>query len=565
MPRMRMPLHRPPRGAMADTPAPRGGIGRASALLASGTLVSRGLGFVNQAVLVWVIGVQNPAANAFSLANTLPTNIYALIAGGLTSAVIVPAIVRATKHDDGGQAFVSRLLTLAVTALLGITVLVTAAAPLLISLYASGADGRALGASGMSLAVVFAYWCLPQVFFYALYAVLGEVLNARGVFGPFTWAPVANNVIMISTLVVFANLWGVDPAHENPADWAPEQIALLGGGATLGIVVQALVLVAFWRRTGLRFRPDFHWRGVGLGATGRAAGWTFGMIVITQLTILVQTNVASLAGEGDASIAVLNVAWLLFMLPHSILAISVATPFFTRMSAHAHAGELDSFRDDLSSSLRTILLLVVGGGAAVGAAAMPLAAFFDSNPASVVGISSVLIAYLVGLVPFSAMFVLQRGFFALGDTRTPFFIQLAQGATAIGALGAVALLVAPGHPALVGVAVAACTSIASLVQVIVLAVVLGRRIGGLDGRRVLTRLGLFLAAAVVAMAAGVGVLALLGGFAGGFAVADRVSAFVSLVLVGGTVLVVYALALLLVRVPEARTGLAPLRRILGRR
>jgi putative peptidoglycan lipid II flippase len=550
---------------MAEAPATRGGIGRASAVIASGTLVSRALGFVNATVLVWVIGAQNPAANAFSLANTLPTNIYALIAGGLTSAVIVPQIVRATKHDDGGQAFVSRLLTLTVTALLAIGVLATLAAPLLIALYTTDADDGALGASGIALAVVFAYWCLPQVFFYALYAVLGEVLNARGVFGPFTWAPVANNVVMIGSLVVFASIWGVDPAHRDPASWTPEQIAVLGGGATLGIVVQALVLVAFWRRTGLRFRPDFRWRGVGLGATGRAAGWTFGMIVITQVTIVVQMNVASLAGKNDPSIAVLNIAWLLFMLPHSILALSVATPFFTRMSADAEAGRLDGFRDDLSSSLRTILLLVVGGGAAVGAAAIPLAAFFDTDPATVVGISSVLLAYLAGLVPFSAMFVLQRAFFALADTRTPFLIQLVQGATAIGALTVVAFVVAPVRPDAVGVAVAACTTVASFVQAIVLAVVLRRRIGGIDGRRVLVRLALFLAAAVVAIGAGVVVLALLGGFSSGFAVAGRGPAFVSLALVGATVLGVYALLLVAVRVPEARAGLAPLRRILGRR
>jgi putative peptidoglycan lipid II flippase len=329
--------------------------------------------------------------------------------------------------------------------------------------------------------------------------------------------------------------------------------------------VQALVLVVFWPRTGLRFRPDFRWRGVGLGTAGRAAGWTFGMIVITQLTILAQNNVASLAGRDDPSIAVLNVSWLLFMLPHSILALSVATPFFTRMSAAASAGDLGSFRADLSSSLRTILLLVVGGGAAVGAAAIPLAAFFSLDPDTVVGISSVLLAYLIGLVPFSAMFVLQRAFFALADTRTPFFIQLVQGSVAVGALGVVAFVIAPARPDLVGVAVAACTSVASFVQAIVLGVVLRRRLRGIDGRRVLVRLALFLAAAIVAILVGVGMLALLGGFSSGFAVADRFSAFVSIVLVGGTVLVVYALALVAARVPEARAGLSPLRRILGRR
>src|SRR5690606_17747876 len=157
-------------------------------------------------------------------------------------------------------------------------------------------------------------WCMPQVFFYAVYALLGEVLNARKVFGPYTWAPVVNNLVLIATYVAFGLAFGFDPAHQDPASWSPAQIVLLAGGATLGIAVQCLVLTLFWKRTGLTFRPDFHWRGVGLRATGKSAGWMFGMVVVTQLTIVVQTRVASLAGEEDPSTAVLNTAWLLFML-----------------------------------------------------------------------------------------------------------------------------------------------------------------------------------------------------------------------------------------------------------
>ena len=528
-------------------------IGRASALIASGTLVSRVLGFVNITVLVWVIGAQNPGANAFSLANNLPTNLFALIAGGLMSAVLVPQIVRAAGHDDGGQAFVNRLLTLGITVFLGAGVAATLLAPVLVPLYT--VEGRAFDEAAIRLAIAFAYWCLPQVFFYALYSLLGEVLNARKVFGPYTWAPVVNNLVMVTVLVVFAAAFGTDPAHRDPATWTPVQIALLGGGATLGIAAQTVVLILFWRRTGLTFRPDFHWKGVGLGATGRAAGWTFGMIVITQLTGLLQSNVASLAGRDDPSITVLNITWLLFVLPHSILTLSIATPYFTRMSGHAHRGELDLLRADLSSSLRTILLLVTGAGAAIATAAIPFGAFFGKGPSEVVGISSVLIAYLVGLVPFSTMFVLQRTFFALGDTRTPFLIQLVQAAAFTLAAIAVALWM---PPQLVAVGIALATAVASTVQATTLALVLRRRIDGLDGRRVMLRLSIFVAAAVVAILVGVGVLALLGGFTGGFAVANSFSAFVSIAAVGSVVLAVYGLVLFVARVPELRAALAPL-------
>ena len=333
---------------------------------------------------------------------------------------------------------------------------------------------------GIALAVSFAYWCLPQIFFYALYSLFGEMLNARGVFGPFTWAPVLNNVVVIASLVFFASLFNVDPANQDPSSWTPDKIALLAGGATLGVAAQALVLLVFWRRTGLGFRPDFRWQGVGLGATGRAAGWTFGMILVTQLAGIVQSRIATLAGEDDPSVAVLRTTWLIFMLPHSIVAVSIATPYFTRMSGHARDGDFASLRADISSSLRTIGLLMVGAAAALIAAAVPFAAFFAHNQQELVGISSVLLAYLVGLVPFSVLFLLQRAFYALGDTRTPFFLQLVQSVLfVIGALSAAFL-----PQSLIAVGIAAATSLAGTAQAIAAMLVLRRRLGGIDGRRV---------------------------------------------------------------------------------
>jgi putative peptidoglycan lipid II flippase len=542
---------------MTDRPS---SVGRASALLASGTFVSRALGFVSAAALAWAIGQQNQGANAFAIANQLPNNIYAIVAGGLLSAILVPQIVRAAHHEDGGQRFVNRLVTLGITLFLGITLIATLCAPFLVWLYA--AEGRALSEQGIALAVSFAYWCLPQVFFYAVYSLLGEILNARGVFGPFTWAPVLNNVVVITTLVLFVTLFGPDPAHQDPSSWGDAKITLLAGGATLGVAAQAIVLLVFWRRTGLGFRPDFRWRGVGLGATGRAAGWTFGMILVTQLAGIVQSRVATLAGEDDPSVMVLRTTWLIFMLPHSIIAVSIATPFFTRMSHHARDGDHDSLRADLSSSLRTIGLLITGAAAALLAAAIPFAAFFANSQQEVVGISTVLTAYLIGLVPFSVLFLLQRGFYALGDTRTPFFLQLVQsGLFVIGALGCALL-----PPQFIAVGIAAVTSVAGTAQAIAALLVLRRRLGGLDGRRLVRRYAVYLLAALPALAAGYGVLALLGGFArGGFSTSGPAAELISVAAVGTASLIVYLLVVAAFRVPELRELAAPVARVARRR
>ena len=530
------------------------GVGRASALLASGTLVSRVLGFVKLIVLANTLGVvASPAANAFGLANQLPNNVYALIAGGLLGAVLVPQIVRASKDPEAGERFINKLVTLGVVGFAALTVVATLLAYPLVHLYARASedDSDGFGPTTMALAVAFAWWCLPQIFFYALYSLLGEVLNARGVFGPFTWAPVLNNVVAILGLLVVAGVAG--DATKDPASWDPGLIALLAGSATAGVAAQALVLTLFWRRAGLRFRPDFAWRGVGLAHTGRAAGWVFGMVLATQVSGVVQSQVASIAND-DASIAALQAAWLVFMLPHSVVAVSIATAYFTGMSGHADRGDLAAVRADVSASVRTISLIVVFASVALSVVALPLAYLFEQRPGGTLALAAVLVAYLVGLAPFSVQFVLQRAFYALHDTRTPFFIQLAQ--VAVFMVGALACTALPVE--LIGPGLALVTSLAGVTQTVVTAVVLRRRLGGLDGALIVRRLVQFTVFSLIAGAVGVGAIALLGAFSGGFPVSGFVGAIVSIVLVGAVMAAVYGGLLLLARNPEAASLTNPI-------
>jgi putative peptidoglycan lipid II flippase len=555
--------------APAASPAPPPArLGRASAILASGTIVSRVLGFASAFVMSVVIGLANQGVNAFAVANTLPNNILPLVSGGLLSATLVPAIVRAAKHDDGGGLFVSRLVTLGTVAFAAVTLVTVALTPVLVAIYTAGGSGNALAHGGVQLTLAMSFWCVPQLFFYALFALLGEVLNARGVFGPVTWVPALNNVVVIASLVLFAVLFGTD--GDRPAsDWTPAEIAVLAGGATLGVAVQAIGLLFFWRRTGLRFRPDFRWRGVGLGHVGRAGAWTFGMVLVSLVAGIVQTNIALTAGEGDASTNILKYAWLIYVLPHSIIALSIATAYYSRMSAHARDGRLADMRADVSEALRRIALLVGGSAVALAAAAVPFARFFASDDRELDGLALVLLAYLPGLVPYGILYVLQRAFFALGDMRTPFVIQVVQGVLFAG--GAFLLLLAPGPWVAAGIA--GVTTVAGLVQTVLSGIVLSRRMGGIDGRRLTQRLGVFALATIPSAAAGLGVLALLGGLnrltgwdlAGGFAVQGRGTAFVSIAIVGGLTALVYLGVVALARVPEVRDLTAPVRRILRRR
>lgn len=541
-----------------------GGIARSSALLASGTLVSRILGFVSGVVLAQTLGSRGTGANTFALANQLPNNIYALIAGGLLSAVFVPAIVRAGLHDDGGQRFINRLVTLGIVVFVSAAVIATLAAPALVNLYAQSGD-TGFSEQDLALAIAFAYWCLPQVLFYALYSLLGEVLNARGIFGPFTWAPVLNNVVAIAGLVTFTIIFGSDAGRGTANTWTPSMVALLAGSATLGVAIQALVLCFFWRTAQLRFRPDFRWRGVGLGAAGKAAAWTFGMILVTQVAGIVQTRVASLAAgpdSDDPSLAVLRYTWLIFMLPHSIAAVSIATAYFTRMSTHARDGELDAVRSDLRTSLLTIGLIMVFASVGLIVLAFPFSALFTNEGYDgIAGMAPVLIAFLVGLVPFSVLHVLRRTFYALEDTRTPFFITVFQAVLFVGGALLVALL--PVEYIALGIAIV--TTVAGTAQTALAAILIRRRLGALGGGLLAARHLVFAAAALVAAAVGAGLVWLLGGYtAEGWALSSPVLAAVAMAVAGTVMAIVYVGALLLVRNPEAHAFVSPLLRRLRR-
>jgi putative peptidoglycan lipid II flippase len=183
-----------------------------------------------------------------------------------------------------------------------------------------------------------------------------------------------------------------------------------------------------------------------------------------------------------------------------------------------------------------------------------------------VGISGVLLAFLLGLVPFSTTFLLQRTFYALSDTRTPFFVQLLQSSLFVA--GALTVLLMP--PSAIGAGIALVTSLAGTVQALVMLALLRRRLGGIDGRLLLRRFGLYALATLPAAVVGLVVLWALGGLAPfglptiGFALSNPVTNLASVVIIGGATMAVYLGVLALARVPELRELAEPLRRRLTR-
>lgn len=528
-------------------------LGRASAILGAGTLVSRLTGVVRSIVLVAALGsVGSGAADAFTIANQLPNNIYAIISTGILTGVLVPQIVRAAKHADGGGAFVSKLLTLGTVVLVIITGLATLAAPWLMQLYATFTDAQ------LAVAVALAYWCIPQLFFYGLYALVGETLNARRVFGPYTWAPIVNNIVSIAGFLAFIVIFG--DHRTDVSTWTPDMITLVGGTATLGIAAQAAMLLLFWRRAGLRFRPDFAWRGMGLRTMGTLAWWTFLMVIVGQIAGLIQTRVVSAASEVGASAATMAYAWFIFILPYSVIAVSIGTPYFTQLSEHAAAGRDDEVRADLGNSIRTIGFFLVGALAAVLAAAIPVSRIFSNSASDAGATALVLGAYLVGLIPLSILYVVQRTFYAYGDTFRPFVFTLVQAALVVGT-ALVAGAVLPLEYLAAGIALG--QSLAGIVQLVVAIVLLRGKMGRLGMRSPALALGRFFVAGVPAGAVGWGLFLLLGGMEG-WTTSSMLLGVAGAALIGGVTVVLYVAILAAMRTPEL-TALAPLVNRLRRR
>lgn len=529
-----------------EAPRPVSSIGRSSVLLASGTLVSRALGLVSGIVLIVAIGLNTAPGDTFVVANQLPNNIYSLVAGGLLSAVIVPQIVKAGLHDDGGAGFINKLLTLGLVVVTAVTVVATLSAPLLVSLY-----GGRFSAANADLATAFAYWCLPQIVFYGLYSLLGETLNARGVFGPFAWAPVLNNVVAIGGIVTFIVIFGSAANHTRPQSWTPTEIGVLAGSATLGIAVQAFFLFFFLGRAGISFRPDFRWKGVGLAHTGRAALWVFGIFLVSSISGVIETNVVSGAsGAGNASANAMKYGWLMFMLPHSIVTVSIVTAYFTRMSTHVRDGRLDELRGDISSAIRSILLIMIFAAVGLAVLSLPFSAVFGNKYSEITSLGAVYLGFLTGLIPFTIFFVLLRVYYALDKTRAAFVIQVVQVAVYVtGALLVGALV--PKQWTAVGLTLT--LTLAITVQAVLSAAVLRRYLGSLGIGRVVRQALWFFAAALPAGAAGWGILQLLGGVGpGAFPVTNRLDAILSMLFAGLVMAIVYFGLLWLTRNPELR-------------
>ncbi|MEU3537443.1 murein biosynthesis integral membrane protein MurJ [Streptomyces paromomycinus] len=470
--------------------------------MAAGTVVSRATGLFRGVLQAAALGT-GLLATTYNTANLVPMSLYTLLIGGALNAVLVPQLVRArAEHPDGGRAHEQRLVTL-VLSVLGVgTLLAVWAAPEIVSLYTTDTPENH---AAYELTVVFARFLLPQIFFYGVYGILGQVLNARGKFGAMMWTPVLNNVVLIAMFGAYVGLLTVP---ETVADITDAQVRMLGVGTTIGIALQALALIPYAREAGFRFRPRFDWRGTGLRKSADAARWTLLFVLVNLVSMTVVTHYATAAdqelpkaGVGFSSYTYAQNIW---GLPQSIVTVSLITALLPRMTRAVAEQRLDDLRNDLSRALRISGTVIVPAAVFFVAFGPEMAQLLYAHGAasaeSAVPLGQMLQALGLGLIPFSAQSLLLRGFYAFEDTRTPFLMAACISGANI-ALATACHLLLPARWAVVGMA--AAYAVAYGVGLLASAYLLRRRLEGrLDGHRLSRTYGKLTGAALASGAVG---------------------------------------------------------------
>jgi putative peptidoglycan lipid II flippase len=536
--------------------AASGSLGRSTRSMALGTVASRGTGFLRNAAIVAVLGVHSLGA-AYNVANTTPNIVYELLLGGILTSVVVPILVRAATNDpDGGEAYTQRLLSLVVIVLFAASVVLVVLAPQLVALYMHGGNDDT-----RRLATVLARYFLPQMLFYGAGAVMGAILNARERFGPPMWAPVLNNLVVIATCGLFLALPGTSGVSASSITSTQELV--LGLGTTLGIVAQTIALVPSLRAAGFRFRFRTDLRGAGLGEIGRLARWVTLYVVANQVAYAVVVNLANkqvLNDSGRGYASYVN-AFVLWQLPHAVIAVSVITALLPRMSRAAAENRLPDLRDALNRGLRlsaSVLVPAAFGFIVLGRVlATVVFGHLNTSAEEARFIGTLLAVFAIGLVPFSAYQLQLRAFYAMHDTRTPTLINLGVNATLI-AVDVPLYLALPDRYKVIGLAAGhACSFVVGL---IVCSRVLSHRLGGLAGDLVVRTAVRCLVAAVVPALLAAGVSAIVVRLLG----EETVGSLTALVLGGAVLGAGYVAVARRLAVPEVDEVLGPVLARLGR-
>ena len=444
---------------------------RSSAVVGVGTALSRLTGFARIAAIAYALGVTR-LTGVYSYANETPNIFYELLLGGILTATLLPLFVRQLAEDDDDRG-TDAIVTVAVVGLLVATALGIALAPWIVRIYTLKVHGPSADAQ-RELATAWLRCFMPQIFFYGVTALASALLNARRRFAAAAFAPILNNLVVIGLFLALPHV-ATGPLTVDRVLHDRGLLLLMGLGTTAGIAAMTLALWPAVVRAGVRIRPLFAWRHTAVRSMVRLSGWTVGYVVANQVSLWVVMVLANGTAGGPF---VYMSAYAFFQLPHGLFAVSITTTMQPELARAYAEGDRAGQRELFARGFRLIAVLMVTAAALYVGLSQPIVTVllqrgaFDATAAG--RVADTLVGFAVGLPAFSLYLYTLRAFYAMPDTRVPFYVNCLENVCNIGA--ALVLYAWIGVPGL-----ALAFSVAYAVTVLVAVALIARRLGGLRG------------------------------------------------------------------------------------
>ena len=400
---------------------------RAAAGMGVITAVSRAVGLVRVLVVTAVLGVSF-LGNAFQQANSVSNVLFELLAAGALSAVLVPSFVELIDRDDkaGAEQVAGGVLGVALAGLGSVTLLGVVGAPWLARLLTTTVP-QEVQADQRELVTYLLRFFVPQIMLYAAGTIATAALYALRRFAVTAAAPIGNTVVMVACLGVFRAVAGTDPGLDLSGG---EKLLLVAAG-TGGVVAFVGVLVGACELAGFRLRPRWPGRDPRVAAVLRHSGW--GVVLHTGAGLLL--GAAIVAGGGvEGGVVAYQVGWVIFLAPYAVLAQPIHTAILPELVTEARVHGLGRVAASLRWALEHMALLVVPATAGMMALALPamrVVSFGETGPEDSEVLAAAVAGLAVGLLPYSAFLLLARGYYALGDSRTPGLVSVACALTGV--------------------------------------------------------------------------------------------------------------------------------------
>ncbi|MGE5597270.1 MAG: murein biosynthesis integral membrane protein MurJ [Hyphomicrobiales bacterium] len=390
-----------------------GGLAVAAAIVAFGFIGSRLLGVLRTVAIADAFGTA-PELAAYNVAFRVPDLIFQVLAGATLGSAFIPVFARLYRREGEERAWLlaSTVLNLITAATAALCLLAFVFAPVLVPLLAPGLGddiGREQELTDKAVELTRLMLLSPLLF--SVSGMVTGMLNARQQFFLPALAPMLYNLAIIFGALFLSGPFGVEGLAVG---------VVAGAGLHLAVQVPGLF------RERMKYTPSFDWRDAATREVGRLMGPRVVGLAAAQFNFVITTFFASKV--GDSVINALTYAWLLAGLPLALFGMALSTAVFPRLAEHAADEDLESLQNTISRVLRVIMFLTIPAAIGLALLRIPATALLLERGEFTSGDTALTAAalgfYCIGIIPQAGIEIHSRGFYALGDTRTPVILSV---------------------------------------------------------------------------------------------------------------------------------------------